>query len=70
MRVGVYAKYNQNPELKAYLKSTAGKLLVHANAHDKLWANGIAITGKDVLNKNKWEGKNQLGLITMEVRDG
>ncbi len=63
------AKFNQNPELMSYLKSTAPLQLVHANAHDIHWGNGLAINDPDVLNPSKYKGKNLLGDILMQIRD-
>ncbi len=69
MKTAVRAKFHQNPDLKGYLKNTAPMTLVHANAYDQHWANGLAITSKDVLNASKYSGLNILGDILMEIRD-
>ena len=69
MDQAVRAKFQNNPELLAYLKSTIPLTLVHANAHDKIWANGLAINDPDTLNPAKWKGKNQLGDILMAIRN-
>ena len=66
----VRAKFDQNPELLTYLKSTAPLKLVHANAHDVNWANGLAINDANALKETKWKGQNQLGQILMAIRDG
>ncbi|MCP3931720.1 MAG: NADAR family protein [Bacteroidetes bacterium] len=63
------AKFNQNAELMDYLKSTTPMMLVHANAHDAQWGNGLAINDTDVLNPAKYKGKNILGDILMKIRD-
>lgn len=64
---GVYAKFLQNPELKAKLLATGEKILVEASPYDKIW--GIGFNKSDALvNKSKW-GQNLLGKVLMEVRD-
>ncbi len=44
MKKAVRAKFQQNPDLKGYIKRTAPMTLVHANAYDQHWANGLALT--------------------------
>lgn len=58
MRTAVYAKFNQNPQLKKLLIETHSKKLVEASPRDDFW--GIGKNG---------DGKNMLGKILMEVRD-
>ncbi len=68
MKQAVRAKFDQNHDLKVYLKKTEPMVLVHANAHDDHWANGLAMNSMDVLNASKFKGQNILGDILMEVR--
>lgn len=53
----VRAKFTQNDELKKQLIETKGKTLVEEAPWDEYWGNGKA-----------GNGKNELGLILMEVR--
>jgi ribA/ribD-fused uncharacterized protein len=66
MYSGVFAKFLQNPDLKAKLLATGNKTLVEASPYDKIW--GIGYTKLDALkNKDSW-GQNLLGQVLMEVR--
>ena len=57
-------KFNQNPEIKKYLKSTFDFKLVEGNYwHDNFWGNCFCDKCK-----NK-EGKNYLGVLLMMLRD-
>ncbi len=69
MTKAVHAKFNQNKDLKEYLKKTDQLNLVHANAHDKKCASGLAINNKNVLDPLKYTGQNILGDILMSLRD-
>jgi hypothetical protein len=68
MTKAVRAKFEQHSTLMEYLKNTEGHTLVHANAHDNYWANGLGINNKDVLNQQKWNGTNKLGNILAAIR--
>ena len=69
MMTAVRAKFQQHHELSAYLKSTAPKMLVHANAHDQTWGNGLAISDRNALNTGSYKGTNNLGVLLMKIRD-
>ena len=69
MAIAVKAKFQQNRTRMDYLKSTAPKMLVHANAHDQVWANGLAITDKNTLNPVNYKGNNELGKLLMDIRN-
>ena len=64
----LHAKFEQYKILKDYLESTQGKHLIHANAYDKYWANGLAMNDTDVLNPAKSRGDNILGELLMNIR--
>ena len=64
------AKFSQHPKLKEFILSTADKILVEASPHDNIWGIGMNEHHKDVKNPNLWRGKNLLGFVLMEVRDG
>ena len=63
------AKFNQDEELKTFLRGTRKKFLIEGNPHDTYWAAGLHIHDKDIWNLLKWKGKNQLGILLNEVRD-
>lgn len=61
MREIVFAKFSQNPELKAKLLATGHALLEEGNNHrDQIWG---------VCPPRSGMGKNYLGKILMEVRE-
>lgn len=65
---GLYAKFNQNKDLKEKLLATNDALLVECAINDRIWANGIAITDNKRFDINNWTGKNLLGYTLMMVR--
>ncbi len=67
---GLKYKFQQNPNLRAQLKSTGTKTLYEASGSDKIW--GIGFNISQVLNQTTKEnyGSNLLGLALMEVRAG
>lgn len=67
MHDGVFAKFLQNPELKAKLLATGDKSLVEASPYDMIW--GIGFKKENALkNKDRW-GQNLLGQVLMQVRN-
>lgn len=62
------AKYEQNPDLMAKLKETAGKRLVECNPNDPLW--GIALHKDDPSAKRRefWKGRNLFGDLLTYMR--
>lgn len=66
---GNYAKFSQNPELKAFLTGTYNSILVEASPCDRIWGIGISEMDKNINNPLKWNGENLLGFCFMEVRD-
>ena len=60
-------KFDQHPELKALLLSTAGLELVEATP-DRTWGCGATLNS-NVLRKHEWPGKNKHGETLMLVRD-
>ena len=69
VKQGNYHKFSQNPELKTFLLNTKDRVLVEASPVDAIWGIGMAGDHKDVLDPEKWQGLNLLGLALMEVRD-
>ena len=59
-----YAKFTQDPDLKAKLLATGNQELVEGNYHnDKCW--GMAYSQKE----KRWIGDNKLGKILMKLRE-
>lgn len=67
---GNMAKFSQNEELKEYILSTEGKILVEASPYDKIWGISVGEEEKDIItNPNNWKGENLLGFSLMVVRE-
>lgn len=66
---GNMAKFTQNDELKRYLKSLAGKVIVEASPYDTIWGIGLGMDDPRRFDESKWRGTNLLGKALMEVRD-
>lgn len=66
---GNLAKFGQNPDLLAYLVSTAGRVLVEASPVDQVWGSGLAADDARSGRPCEWRGQNLLGFALMEVRD-
>lgn len=62
-------KFSQNPQLRAFLLSTADQVLVEAAPNDQIWGIGIAADTPGIQNPNTWRGENLLGFALMETRD-
>lgn len=66
---GCLAKFNQNPDLKAFILSTEDQVLVEASPTDTIWGIGLAENDPRALDPNQWKGTNWLGEVLMDVRD-
>ena len=69
MKRGLKAKFRQNPAIWKMLLSTGDAILAECSPTDKKWGIGIDIKDPARMDPSKWEGKNMLGRILMEVRD-
>ena len=70
MKCDLHAKFTQNEYLRSILLSTSDLVIGEANPHDTFWGTG---TQADVKNpqsfdKKKWVGKNNLGVLLMDLR--
>ena len=65
---GNLAKFQQNPELGAYLIKTGDKVLVEASPRDRIWGIGLGAENDKAMNPEHWRGLNLLGFALMEVR--
>ncbi|MDY3763637.1 MAG: NADAR family protein [Candidatus Ventricola sp.] len=66
---GVRAKFEQNKDILQVLLDTQDNVLAECSLIDKKWGIGVAIDNPDCSDPSKWNGKNYLGRILMEVRD-
>ncbi len=68
MKIGLLAKFTQNPLLKTLLLETKDQVLAEASPWDQIW--GIGYSAQEAMNVpfHKW-GCNLLGYSLMEVRD-
>ena len=66
---GVRAKFEQNKDILQVLLNTQDNILAECSLMDKKCGIGVAIDNPDCNEPSKWNGKNYLGRILMEVRD-
>lgn len=66
---GLFAKFEQNEDLKEQLKSTGNTILAECAVYDKIWGIGLSMTDPNRFDQSKWKGKNLLGYTLMKVRD-
>ena len=64
-----FAKFSQDPELRDYLLSTAGKVLAESSTTDLVWGAGISPDHPAAADPRRWPGLNLLGFVLMRVRD-
>ena len=65
---GLYAKFEQNLEIRNKLLSTSNKILYEASPYDRIW--GIGLSARDALiTDSSLYGKNILGVALMETRN-
>ena len=69
VREGNFAKFTQKKELRDYLVSTEGKILVEASPYDNIWGIGMTESNPDILDPSKWKGQNLLGFLLMDIRE-
>lgn len=66
---GNLAKFSQDENLKEFLLSTKGKILVEASPYDCVWGIGRGVNEEGIEDPKTWRGENLLGFALMEVRD-
>lgn len=65
---GSLAKFGAHPALRAYLLSTAPRVLVEASPHDAVWGVGMRAS-EAARDPARWRGENLLGFALMAARD-
>jgi ribA/ribD-fused uncharacterized protein len=65
---GSLAKFGQDRELRDYLLSTVGKVLVEASPRDAIWGIGVDCDDPRAARPSEWPGRNLLGFALMEAR--
>ena len=66
---GIKAKVEQNDYIKQYLIGSGKKTIGEASPNN-LWGIGMKLTAPNVLKQELWSGRNLLGKILQEVREG
>ena len=64
---GLRAKFIQNKELIAMLKTTEPKLLVEASIN-RVWGTGIPLKDSNALNYKRWKSKGWLSNMLTIIR--
>jgi ribA/ribD-fused uncharacterized protein len=62
------AKFDQHPDLRAYLLGTKDRVLVEASPVDRIWGIGLAADDDRATDPARWRGLNLLGFALMRVR--
>ncbi len=65
---GNLAKFQQHPDLAAFLVATADRVLVEASPTDRIWGIGLAADAPHANDPEKWRGLNLLGFALMGGR--
>jgi ribA/ribD-fused uncharacterized protein len=65
---GNLAKFDQHPELGAFLVGTGERVLVEASPIDRIWGIGLAADDPRASDPARWRGLNLLGFALMDVR--
>lgn len=66
---GLLAKFSQNEDLKAKLKSTGSAVLAECAVKDRIWGIGLSMKDPARLNRDRWNGQNLLGYALMMARE-
>jgi ribA/ribD-fused uncharacterized protein len=69
MVAGLTSKFLQCTYCLTSLLDTEDSIIVEASPYDRIWGIGMAEDDPRATDPTKWEGKNLLGIVLMEVRD-
>ncbi|MFK7774540.1 MAG: NADAR family protein [Saprospiraceae bacterium] len=69
VKKGNHFKFEQNVEMKTFLRNTKNRVLVEASPVDPIWGIGLAKDNRKSQYPNQWKGLNLLGFALMEVRE-
>ncbi len=62
------AKFEQNPDMAAFLCRTGERILIEASPLDAIWGIGLAADDPRAQHPSQWPGLNLLGFVLMQVR--
>ena len=65
---GILCKFQQNPGLGAFLKSTGNRVLLEC-CYDTIWGNGFPLSDPDCIVTGKYQKQGIQGEMLQEVRD-
>ena len=65
---GIKAKYEQNPMLLEFLKTTR-PLKLAESSFDPMWGTGLPLKNEHSTDPTQWKNQGLLGEILMEIRD-
>lgn len=65
---GLYAKFEQNSDIRSILLGTGDSILAECAPRDKIWGIGLPVWNPDIFNPQCWRGSNCLGQYLMTVR--
>jgi ribA/ribD-fused uncharacterized protein len=68
LEAATFAKFKQNPALEAKLLETGNKIIIFADARNKVDGIGLPLSDGRVTDQAAWKGENQLGKILLSVR--
>lgn len=66
---GNVAKFGAHDDLRAYLLSTAPRVLVEASPRDRVWGIGLGPRNPAAHTPGAWRGRNLLGFALMDARE-
>ena len=61
-------KYTQNPDLEDHLVNHTNIGIVECSPNDDWFGIGMGLNHPDAANKDKWKGKNNMGIILMQIK--
>ena len=66
---GNLAKFEQDDDLREFLQSTSGTILVEAAGRDVIWGIGLGGSNPKAQDPRTWRGRNLLGFVLTHVRE-